>query len=82
MLEAGAGIATSITYILNFVLVVSIMRIGNFGRQCWAPCDWTNFWPDIWKYLAFSVPSAAMQVIDSINFEITQLEAGILGTDI
>jgi MATE family multidrug resistance protein len=72
MLEIGAGIATSITYITNFVLVFLIIWIGKLGYESWTACDFgQTFWPDIWKYLVYSVPSAAMQVIDSINFEIT-----------
>ena len=78
----GAGIATSITYFSNFALIVVIIRVFSLDKKTCVGCDWSNFWPEVLKYLEYGIPAAGMVVLDYLNFEITQLEANLLGAEV
>lgn len=77
--EKGAGIATAITYISNFILMLGIIRFFQLDRKTCLSCKWDNFFPQIWTFLKYAVPSAGMIVLDYMNFEVTQIEANMLG---
>jgi len=78
-LEKGAGIATSVTYFLNFVVMVSLIKYCKLDQKTCKSCNFQNFFHDIKKFLRYALPSAGMLLLDQLNFEITQVEASHLG---
>lgn len=77
--EIGAGYATSLTYFLNFLIMISLIRILKLDEKTCIECNFKNFWKDILKFLKYALPSAGMLMLDQVNFEITQIEASHLG---
>lgn len=77
--EIGAGYATSLTYFLNFLIMISLIRILKLDEKTCIEFNFKNFWKDILKFLKYALPSAGMLMLDQVNFEITQIEASHLG---
>mmetsp|Transcript_17968 Transcript_17968/g.17972 ORF Transcript_17968/g.17972 Transcript_17968/m.17972 type:complete len:108 (-) Transcript_17968:334-657(-) len=59
--------------------MLSIIRIFDLDRKVCLKCDFSNFGPEIFKFLKYALPSAGTMVFDQLNFEITQFEASFLG---
>lgn len=79
-LEMGAGLATAINYLTNFLIVFAIVKVYRLDRRAWAGVYWSEAPRQLWVYLQYSVPITVMVMIEFITYEITQLEASAMST--
>mmetsp|Transcript_19228 Transcript_19228/g.35257 ORF Transcript_19228/g.35257 Transcript_19228/m.35257 type:complete len:455 (-) Transcript_19228:2927-4291(-) len=79
MYEVGAGYATCITYVSIFVLLVLFNFMFGFDRKTNIDLNFDHFFPQVCTYLTYAIPAAFLLVFDFINYEITQLEANMIG---
>lgn len=77
--ETGAGYATCITYVSTLTFFVIVNFCFRFDRKTNVDLNFVSFRSQLWTYLSFAVPSALLLVLDFFNYEITQLEANLLG---
>lgn len=77
-LEMGTGLATSITYFTNFLIMFILVKIYRLDRRAWVSMYWSELPGHLWTYLKYSIPITAMVMIEFVTYEITQLEASAI----
>ncbi|CAG9313272.1 unnamed protein product [Blepharisma stoltei] len=78
----GAGCATSITYCLNFLLLLLYNHIYKFDKKSKSPWTTRKFWKQEKMFLKIAFSSALLYFFVFFNYEIGHIEAGQLSVPI